>query len=122
MYTGTGKRYGAQSERGEIEAWGGIVSARLSDYASALDSTPQAVLDAVEAEGIEPAVDTAEPKGQGSDEERPTDPELRCLAFTREDFAQLVDAVASEAVTHETRGDSPGEEAAVSVSANVGKH
>lgn len=54
IQAGTGKRYGSEQERGEIEAWGGIVSARLTDYAGALDSTPQAVLDAVEAEGTFP--------------------------------------------------------------------
>jgi hypothetical protein len=107
IQAGTGKRYGAQSERGEIEAWGGIVSARLCDYAGAFDVEPQAVLDAVEAEGIEPAVDTAEAKGRGSDRERPTEPELRCLAFTREDFRQLVAAV-SEAVAPEAIGDGEG--------------
>lgn len=93
IQAGTGKRYGAQSERGEIEAWGGIVSARLTDYAGALDSTPEEVLRALEAEGIEPTVDTAEAKGRGSDRERPTEPELRCLAFTREDFRRLVEAI-----------------------------
>lgn len=109
IQAGTGKPYGAQSERGEIEAWGGIVSARLSDYAGALNSTPQAVLDAVEAEGIEPAVDTAEAKGQASDGDRPTEPKLRCLAFTREDFARLVEAIGSEAVAPEAVGaDSRG--------------
>jgi len=94
---GTGKRYGAQRERGKIEAWGGIVAARLSDYAGARDSTPEAVLDAVDAEGIDPAVDTAEAKGR-EDHDRPTSPELRCLAFTREDFARLVEAVAPEEI------------------------
>jgi hypothetical protein len=35
----------------------------------------------------------AEPKGQGKDRDRPTDPELQCLALTREDFGRLVEAV-----------------------------
>jgi hypothetical protein len=69
------------------------VSARLTDYAGALDSTPEEVLRALEAEGIEPTVDTAEAKGRGSDRERPTEPELRCLAFTREDFRRLLEAI-----------------------------
>lgn len=93
IQAGTGKRYGAEPERGQIEAWGGIVSARLEDYAGALDTTAEAVLDAVEAEGITPAVDTAEPKGRGKNRDRPTEPALRCLAFSREDFARLVAAV-----------------------------
>jgi len=92
MYAGTGKRYGAEQTRGEIEAWGGIVSARLSDYAEALDTTAEAVLEAAETAGVEPILDTAEPKGQ-SDAERPTEPELRCLAFSREHFARIVEAV-----------------------------
>lgn len=93
MHTGTGKRYGAQSERGQIEAWGGIVSARLAGYADALGTTPEAVLGAVETAGAEPILDTAEPKGHGKDRDRPTEPELRCLAFSREDFRRLVEAV-----------------------------
>jgi hypothetical protein len=101
IQAGTGKRYGAQSERGQVEVWGGIVSARLEDIAEALGTAPEAVLDALEAEGIGPMLDTAEPKGRGDDRDRPTSPELRCLAFTREDFARLVEAVASEAVGDE---------------------
>lgn len=93
IQAGTGKRYGAHSERGQIEAWGGIVSARLSDYSGALNVEPEAVLDAVEVEGITPAVDTAEPKGRGRDRDRLTEPTLRCLTFSREDFARLVAAV-----------------------------
>jgi hypothetical protein len=94
-HQGTSEPYGTEEGRGELSVWGGIVSARLSDYAGALDSTPQAVLDAVEAEGITPAVDTAEAKGRGDDRERPTEPGLRCLAFTREDFRRLVEAAGS---------------------------
>jgi hypothetical protein len=94
MHSGTGKRYGEQQERGELSVWGGIVSARLKDYAGALNAEPQAVLSAVDREEIAPVVDTADAKGRGSDRERPTEPALRCLAFTREDFRQLVAAVA----------------------------
>lgn len=66
-------------------------------------------------------MDTAEAKGRGSDEERLTEPELGGLAFTREGIRRLVDTVAPEAATHETRGDSSGEEAAVSKPAEAGK-
>ena len=95
--------------------WGGIVSARLEDIAGALETAPQAILGAVEREGIEPMLDTAEPKGRGSDRERPTEPELRCLAFTREDFARLVEAIGSEVVAPEAIGD--GEEVGAPVQA-----
>jgi len=44
IQAGTGKRYGVEQTRGEIEAWGGVVRARLADYAGALDSTPEEVL------------------------------------------------------------------------------
>jgi hypothetical protein len=60
--------------------------------AGALNSTPEEVLDAVERKGIEPMLDTAKPKGQGKDRDRPTDPGLRCLALTRENFGRLVEA------------------------------
>jgi hypothetical protein len=93
IQAGTGRRYGAQSGRGQVEAWGGIVSARLEAHADALGRPPEAILDAVEREGIEPLVDTAEPKGRGDDRQRPTDPALRCLAFSREDFARLAGAL-----------------------------
>ncbi len=61
---GTGKRYGTENGRGELSVWGGIASARLSDYAGALETSPQAILDAVDTEGVDPIVDTADPKGQ----------------------------------------------------------
>jgi hypothetical protein len=95
IQAGTGNRYDAQSERGQVEAWGGIVSARLADYASALDSTPEEVLDAVETTGAKPVVDTARSKGR-EDHDRPTSAELRCLAFSREDFARVVEAAGTE--------------------------
>lgn len=72
-----------------LEAWGGIISAHLDDWAKELNCTPNAVLDAVETAGIEPVVDTAEPKGQGKDRARPTDPALRSLALTRDDAKRL---------------------------------
>ena len=87
--------------------WGGIVSARLKDYAGALNAEPQAVLSAVDREEIAPVVDTADAKGRGSDRYRPTEPGLRCLAFTREDFRRLVAAIESGEVRAE------GEAAAV---------
>jgi len=102
MYAGTGKRYGAEQTRGKIEAWGGIVSARLSDYAGAFGVTPEAVLDATEAAGVAPIIDTSKPKGQEG-HGRPTDPELRCLAFSREDFRAIVETVDTEATVRSDR-------------------
>lgn len=95
-HQGTSEPYGTEAGRGELSVWGGIVSARLEDYAGALETTPKAVLGAVEAEGIDPMLDTAEPKGQGKDRDRPTEPGLRCLALRWEDFQRLVEAVGGE--------------------------
>lgn len=115
IQAGTGKRYGAQSERGELSVWGGVVSARLEDIAGALETTPEAVLDAIDAEGIDPAVDTAEPKGRGDDRDRPAEPELRCLAFTRRDFRRLCETIGSGGEADpEAVGDGPRMEPAES--------
>ncbi len=72
-----------------LEAWGGIVSAHLEDWAAELDCTPDDVLGAVDSTGIDPITDTAEPKGRGRDRDRPTDPALRCLALTIDDAQTL---------------------------------
>jgi len=72
-----------------LEAWGGIVSAHLEDWAAELGCTPEDVLGAVESAGIDPVTDTAEPKGRGKDRDRPTDPALRCLALTTDDAQTL---------------------------------
>jgi hypothetical protein len=103
-HQGTSEPYGTEEGRGKLSVWGGIVSARLEDIAGTLETAPGKVLDRLEAEGIEPMLDTAEPKGQGKDRDRPTDPGLRCLALTREDFGRLVEAVGSEAVAPEAAG------------------
>ena len=72
-----------------LEAWGGIVSSHLEDWAAELGCTPEDVLGAVDSAGIDPVTDTAEPKGRGKDRDRPTDPALRCLALTTEDAQTL---------------------------------
>jgi hypothetical protein len=72
-----------------LEAWGGIVSAHLEDWAGELGCTPEDVLGAVKSAGIDPLVDTAEPKGRGKDRDRPEDPGLRCLALTTDDVQTL---------------------------------
>jgi hypothetical protein len=62
-HQGTSEPYGTEGGRGELSVWGGIVSARLEDIAGTLETAPGKVLDTLEAEGIEPMLDTAEPKG-----------------------------------------------------------
>jgi hypothetical protein len=74
-------------ERGAVESWGSIVSGRVADYAEELGVSPADVLEAVRAAGIDLLVDTAVPKNRETD--RPTAPELRCIAMARRDFQAL---------------------------------
>lgn len=71
-----------------LEAWGGIVSAHLEDWAGELGCTPEDVLGVVESADIDPITDTARSKNQ-EDHDRPTDPTLRCLALTIDDARTL---------------------------------
>lgn len=82
-------------DTGEVQAWGGIVTARLADLADAAGTTPDGLLEAADRAGRDPIVDTAEPKNtRGETPDRPTDPDLRCLAFTREDFEDVAETAA----------------------------
>lgn len=97
-HSGTGtmtRRKGvAPHTTGELEAWGGIVSGHVSDYADALDVSPEAVDEA--AEEVELMFDTAEGKNtRGSAPDRPTDPALRCLGMTTENARRLAEIVRS---------------------------
>lgn len=73
----------------------GIVCGRVQQFADALDVPAGHVLDVVEDAGIELMVDTATDSSTRTrtDYDRPTDPDLRCLAMTREDFARVLAAV-----------------------------
>jgi len=83
-------------DTGDVEAWGGIVTARLADLADAAGTTPGGLLEAADRAGRDPIVDTAEPKNtRGEPADRPTDPTVRCLAFTREDFQAVAASVQS---------------------------
>ena len=94
MHAGTGHHFGKAGGEGEVHVWGGIVSARLSDLAGALETTPEKLMDAADREGITPMVDTATSVGRSdSEDDRPTDPALRSVAFAREDVARLRDAI-----------------------------
>lgn len=85
-----------------VEAWGGIVSARLEDLARELGTTPEEILGALDRGDAEPLVDTAVQKK--TERERPEAPSLRSLAFTEEELAALREAVAP---SPEPQGASP---------------
>jgi hypothetical protein len=98
MHAGTGHHFSKAGGEGEVHVWGGIVSARLSDLAEALGTGPEKLMDAADREGITPMVDTATPAGRSdSEDDRPTDPALRSVAFAREDVARLRDKIEAEA-------------------------
>ena len=75
-------------ESGALESWGGVVSGHVTDYAEALGCAPECVLRA--AEEIDLLFDTAETRGSSrSDDDRATDPGLRCLGMTEPSFETL---------------------------------
>ena len=79
---------------GVLESWGVVVSGHLTDYAEALDVSSEAVLKA--AEDVELLFDTAEAKKtRGDDPERPTAPDIRCLAMTAEQARRLAQTLRS---------------------------
>jgi hypothetical protein len=77
----------------ELAAYGGIVSGYLTSYAAAWETTPAAVLDAIERSGLTPIVDTAEPADNRETHTRPSDPGWRCLAFRADDVERLQGAL-----------------------------
>lgn len=91
-----------QREQGEITEKGGIVSAKVVDYAAALDTTAEDFLEALERTAITPLVDTAKAEGKrrkGKAPDRSNDSSIRCLAFEVEDYRRLAAAVgAAEAL------------------------
>ena len=74
-----------------IDAWGGVLTGTVQEWADALGCTPAEVVEAIEAQGIELLVDTARQKRQ--ERERPTDPELRSVAMVPSEAEALKDAV-----------------------------
>jgi len=87
---------------GALESWGGIVSGHVSDYAEALDTTPETILAA--AQEVPLLFDTAESKKtRGDDPGRPTGPTLRCLAMTTGQARRLAEIVRSENETEPAR-------------------
>ena len=101
-HAGNGAQYGKHDADGDIEAWGGIVSAHLADLAEKLSCSPEALMRAADREGITPMVDTAKRKGRRSEPDRPTDPAVRCVAFRAEDVRRLEEVLEDSPAEPET--------------------
>ena len=69
----------AHVDHGEITAYGGIASARVTAWADAFDTTPEAIIRA--ASVVSPMMDTAQQNGS-KQRDRATAPHLRCIAWT----------------------------------------
>ena len=76
----------AHVDHGEISAFGGIASGRVTAWADALDTTPEEVNRAVEA--VPPLMDTAKQKGTKK-RNSTTAPHLRCIAWTMGDLPEV---------------------------------
>ena len=76
----------AHVDHGEITFYGGIASARVTAWANALGTTPEAIPRAVEA--VPPLMDTAKQNGQKK-RDRATAPHLRCIAWTTGDLPKV---------------------------------
>ena len=80
----------AQADHGEITFYGGIGSARVTAWADALDTTPEAVVNA--ASVVPPLMDTAQQKGRKK-RDRATAPHLRCIAWNASDLPEVRTAI-----------------------------
>ena len=86
---GPGQRANARNapvDHGEITAYGGIASARVTAWADALSTTPEAIIRA--ANVVPPLMDTAQQKGH-KPRDRATAPHLRCIAWTVGDLPEV---------------------------------
>lgn len=87
MTRGTGQR--ERPDTRELHWWGGIVSATIEDLAAVIGVDAEAIEEAVESGVTEPLADTAKQNGRKG-RDRPTDPQLRPLAFCHEELEALV--------------------------------
>lgn len=90
-------------ETGDLHREYGLVMGRVVQFAETLDCGPSDVLEALEG-AVEPLVDTAR---QNPDtrptQDRPEDPEKRCLALSERDFRRVAAVVgAREAIEEES--------------------
>jgi hypothetical protein len=66
--------------------WGGITAGRVTAWAEALGTSADAIVEAARA--VPPLMDTGIGKSRES-HKRPTDPELRCIAWRRADVERI---------------------------------
>ena len=81
-----GRPKNAHVDHGEISAFAGIASGRVSAWADALGTTPEAIARA--ASVVPPLMDTAKQNG-GKKRDRPTAPDIRCIAWTMGDLPEV---------------------------------
>ena len=81
-----GRPKNAHVDHGEISAFAGIASGRVTAWADALGTTPEAIARA--ASVVPPLMDTAKQNG-GKKRDRPTAPHLRCIAWTMGDLPEV---------------------------------
>ena len=86
MQHAPGRPKNAHVDHGEISAFGGIASGRVTAWADALDATPEAIIRAADA--VPPLMDTAKQKRRKK-RDRPTAPDLRCIAWTMGDLPEV---------------------------------
>ena len=88
-----GQRFDAHNahvDHGDITVYGGVASAYVAAWADAFDVAPEAVVRA--AADVSPLMDTSVAKARES-HERPSTPELRCLAWLTRQLPEVRAAV-----------------------------
>ena len=84
--------HNAHVDHGDITVYGGVASAYVDAWADAFGVAPDAIIHAAEA--VPPLMDTSVSKPRES-HERPSTPELRCLAWATDQLPEVRAAVES---------------------------
>jgi hypothetical protein len=71
----------------------GMIVGTVSVWADAMDTTPERLLQAVDASGVTPLVDTAEHCSTYYTHKRPSDPNTRIIALRRSDAGAVRSAL-----------------------------
>ena len=85
-----------KDDRQVLARQAGIVAGTVSEFADALQTTPERVLARID---FDPMVDTANNASAHESHDRPTDPALRSLAMTSDQFARLSAAIVTDTLT-----------------------